>query len=77
MRGLEKLDDDDDGDYCVHLPEGDTLVVYETEDGTLEEEMVLVSYHSTRPVTLSGISSETQSFITARTGKEFEPNASQ
>lgn len=72
MYGLEEVDD---GEYCVFLPDGATLEVTETDEGNLAEEVVRYDNLSERPMTYSDLSSDLRSFITARTGKKFAPNA--
>lgn len=69
MYGLEELDD---GEYCVHLPDGAMLEVVVTDDGKLSQEMTRYDNNSQRTITESGLSVDLHTFITARTGKEFE-----
>lgn len=69
MYGLEEIDE---GEYCIHLPDGATLRVEETDDGKLAEEMTRYDENSQREITKSGLSANLRSFIKARTGLEFE-----
>lgn len=72
MYGLEEVDEDE---YCVHLPDGATLKVLVNEDGNLAEMVERFDEHSSREMPCSSLSTDLKSFIQARTGKEFEPNA--
>jgi hypothetical protein len=68
--GLETIEED--SEYCIHLPEGETLKVTVNEDGDLEETMKKYGQFSEETVYPSGIESSLKSFIKARTGKKFE-----
>lgn len=70
MYGLEEVDDNE---YCVHLPDGATLKVTVNENGNLSEMVERFDRDSSREKPCSSLSTDLRSFIQARTGKEFEP----
>lgn len=69
MYGLEQPNDDE---YIVHLPDGATLRVPITDDGKLAEEMTRIDETQQRNLTYLDLSTDLRSFIRSSTGLEFE-----
>jgi len=72
MYGFERVTD---SEFCIHLQDGDTLKVTVNENGNLSEMVEKFTQHSSREMPCSSLSTDLKSFIKARSGKEFEPNA--